>query len=270
MSDDTIEAEPIMPTKFKIPEIIMPTEAELQRASAEWLSIVGPTLIDRWPKDLLELSAKTTFIDLPQDCASLFDGADAFKAIATPIADEIDRKTGWDRHFFRLNSRSPKDALWPLEMAVTCSGKEIVQIMACSARVLDDLCYFSHSTAKPKLCLRELWPGVRPEREYRCFIVDGKILAVAEYLNLYGTSLDKPPAKYDHDLRAKIDTYLTETVIPRLPITTVVVDVVLLHELRLIEINPYGRSDPVGAQTYAAIENGIAGIARLPRRGRKT
>ena len=243
----------------------MPTEEELRRSSAGWVKRVGPTLIDQWPKELLALSAPTIFIEMPRNSVNLFE-IKTFHDIADVLAVEIDAKIGWDRKFFRLNSRSPKDAPWPFEPLVSCSGKEIVSVLASSERVLDDLCYFSHSDATPFLCLREFWPMVNFRNEYRCFIMDGKVLAVAEYMNRLESSFDTPTAESDITIRAAIDAYLTKKVIPRLHIKTVVVDIVAVDGLRLLEINPYGLSDPVGARSYEAIEQEIPSIARLPRK----
>lgn len=247
---------------FKIQE---PSEDDLRKSSARWLECVGPTLIDNWPEDLLALSAPTLFVDLPKDIAvTMFDIGP--QSVGSDAANEIDAKLGWERRFFRLNSRSPKDAPFPFELPLSCSGKEMLQVMSCSERMLNDLCYFHHSTATPKLCLREFWPGVRPLYEYRCFVKDRKILAVAEYANCQTELWSAPLSCADAETRANIDIYLNETVLPRLHIDTVVVDIFVgPREMKLIEINPFGSSDPVGAQSYKAIENGIPGIARLSR-----
>lgn len=254
---------------FKFIDVVMPTDDEMRETSRIWTEVVSPCFIDHWPEDLLALSAPTQFLTLPQDCCPLFDESQergSFARFAKPIADEIDAMTGFDRKFFRLNSRSPKDAPWPLELPVSCSGKEMLSVMACSERMLDDLVFFSHAAIPPKLCLREFWPGVRPEREFRCFVKDRNILAVAEYLSVHqDQKWAYPPKGDDQQIRAEVDAYLTGAVFPRLHLDTVVIDLVRLDEWKLLEINPYGRSDPVGAQSYAKIEEGIAGIARLPR-----
>lgn len=244
------------------------TEAELQQSSADWLSRIGPTLIDQWPADLLGLSIPTIFIPMPQNCTGLYEPK-TFHSIADDLARQIDEVIGWDRKFFRLNSRSPKDAAWPFEVLASCSGKEIMSVIASSERCLDDFCHFARAKLPPVLCLRDFWPNIRPEYEFRCFIKDGATMAIAEYK-------DRPGAfefdtRHDQALRARIDAYLDDVVKPRLHIQTVVVDVVLRREgVSLLEINPYGLSNPVGAVSYDAIEQVIPGIARLPGGGKQT
>jgi hypothetical protein len=256
-----------MMSEFKIPFPKLPSDEELQQSSARWLARVGPCFIDQWPSDLVALSADTHFIDIPRDMVRMFDSDDYFFGVADEIAKQADEVCGWQRKFFRLNSRSPKDAPWPFETLASCSGKEMLSVMRASERMLDDLARFYHSTATPKLCLREFWPGVGPAFEFRCFIINGQVAAVAEYLNAWADKWELPMPEHDADLREKIDGYLVKTVIPRLHLQTVVIDLAMLNgrDLRLLEINPYGLSDPVGAVSYEFIERGIGGIARLSR-----
>lgn len=245
-------------------EVSLPTKEQLRQTSLDWQAVAGPTMLCQWPADLMALSAPTTFVDLPRDNSALFE-AHTFEAHAAPIAAEIDAILGFARRFFRLNSRSPKDAPWPFEIPVSCSGKEILSVIAASERCLTDLCLFQHADITPKIALREFWPGINPRNEFRCFVRDGLILAVAEYANAATPELWAPPTD-DHGLRAAIGAYLIDTVMPRCHLSTVVIDIVAMHDgFRLLEINPYGRSDPVGAISYERIEAGIAGIARLPR-----
>lgn len=247
---------------FKIPEVVLPTEEELTRYASEWAERVGPTFIDQWPPELLALSAPTEFVEIQRDIIDIFE-AHAWAEL-DDTAGEIDRICGWTHKFFRLNSRSTKDNSWPLESPVTCSGREMLMALAGSMRAFDDLCVFKRSPVSPKLCLREFWPGVNPANEYRCFLKDGDVLAVAEYRNRLSAGWNAPTEDRDRETRAAIDEYLSDHVIPRLHIKTVVVDLCQPNAAwRLLEINPFGLSDPVGAVSYDRIENGIPGIARL-------
>ena len=128
----------------------MPTPAEMRQSALAWQAVAGPTMLCQWPADLMALSASTTFVELPRNNEALFDQT-TFAAHATPIAAEIDAILGFERRFFRLNSRSPKDAPLPLEIPVSCSGKEILSVIAASERCLTDLS--PHSPSKSLISL---------------------------------------------------------------------------------------------------------------------
>lgn len=243
-------------SKFLIPELVMPTEAELRESSLRWFDRIGPTLIDRWPTDLAALSMPTEFVKFPIEIMEeLFEPkGDQFSKGIVEFASELDAKIGWKRRFVRLNSRSPKDSTWPFEVPATISGKEAISMFAGSERILDDLCRFSHIPEHPALvCLRDWVYGFRSEGEYRCFVKDGKLIAVTHY------DYTKPwsgPIDGGRELRQQIDRWFVEKVRPALPLETVVFDLHLDHKgFLLIEINPYGLSDPCHFQTYDRVEN---------------
>lgn len=245
-----------------------PTPEERRAASEAWAARVRDTFIDRWPKDLAALSMPTRLVRFDKELAkAMFDGSPAtWKRGHVELAAEIDAICGWDRKFFRLNSRSPKDFPWPFEVPISCSGREMLSVFASSERALDDIVMFYDAPDPLFICLRDWVPGMQPAWEFRCFVKDGDLLAVAEY-GLEGLHFE-PDA--DPAFRRIIDRYFAETVRPRLHIDTVVFDVYVGGGLAagdapmLIEINPYGLSDPVGAGSYDAIERGISGIARRP------
>lgn len=248
----------------------IPTPEELREANKPWAARIGPLLIDKWPEKLLALSMPTKFVPMPKGIAEdLFDSpvwTDAAKALAM----EVDQALGFEHHFFRLNSRSPKDAMWPFQALITCSGKEVISVFRASERILDDLVHFEHTDLEPVICLREQAFGLRPEVELRCFLKGGKVLAVAEYG--HEPTLWEPRDQ-DAALRERVERYVLDVVGPHLPTDTIVVDVwinqVSEYGFSLIEVNPYGMSDPVGAISYQAIEGGIPAIARHPLTGGK-
>jgi len=137
---------------FDIPEPKMPTPEEHRAVSLKWLASIQPTLIDQWPKEVLALSMPTAFISVPdgllEEFYGLHDGNQP-GPIMNEVADRLDAKMGWDRKFIRLNSRSPKDWLWPFEAPITMSGKEALSFMASSERVLDDLLEFKYVPEQP-------------------------------------------------------------------------------------------------------------------------
>lgn len=241
-------------------DIRMPTPDELRERHRPWAEMIEPLLLDKWSPELMALSIPTTFVEFPKHLiAPLYEPRDEF-AEFVELAAELDRHLGFRNHFFRLNSRSPKDGPWPLMVPITCSGKQIIQVMACSERMMEDLFKFSNTDLQPVVCLRKQEFNLRPEVELRCFLKGGRLLAVAEYGH---EPTFAAPREADAAIREKVERYVLDVVGPHLPLDTVVVDVWCKHDgFGLIEINPFGLSDPVGAISYDAIEAGIPGIAR--------
>lgn len=240
---------------LNIPEPKMPTPEQHRHASLAWLQKVRPTLIDQWPEGLAALSMPTTLVRVPeglvQEFYSLHDGKKP-GPIMTALAAELDEAMGWDRKFIRLNSRSPKDWPWPFEAPITCSGKEALTILASSMRVLDDLLEFNYVPEQPAyICLRE-HAHIEKSREYRCFVKDRRLIAVTRY------DYQNPAQPFDDGgeaVRARIDAWFAEKLLPVLHMDTVVFDVFDRgRDYLLIEINPYGLSDPCFFENYRNVE----------------
>ncbi len=238
-----------------------PTDEQFRASALRWQEIVGPLCIDKWPPKLLALSAPTIFLEFPLVLADEWwhQEQKGWSETANQFAAEIDKACDWEMKFFRLNSRSPKDATWPLEALLSCSGRMMLHIMRSSERMLDDLVRFKWSDITPILCLREDM-HCDPGRELRVFMQDGVVKAVAEYGHeptLLGYQ-DR-----DEVLRERAERYVLDVVGPHLPMNTIVVDLLIqVDGFRVIEVNPFGLSDPVGAQSYESIMQGIPGISR--------
>lgn len=243
----------------------IPTPDEMRKTSLAWFERVGPTLIDRWPSELAALSMATEFVKFPVELMEpLFDPKNGeLSRDVRDFAMELDARIGWKRRFVRLNSRSPKDATWPYEVAATISGKEAISMFACSMRILDDLCCFQHIPEHPAyVCIRDWVHTFRTENEYRCFVKDGKLIGVTHY------DYTKPwtgPADGGKEIRSRIETWFAEKVKPAIPVETVVFDLHLdRNGFLLIEINPWGSSDPCWFKTYENVENAKGYIEYAP------
>lgn len=238
-------------------EIRMPTPEEHRQTSLGWLNRIQNTLIDQWPADLMALSMPTKLVPFPEDLQQEFWGLYDGKAPGPTMnakALELDAIMGWDRKFVRLNSRSPKDGAWPFAVPVTISGKEALSILAGSNRVIEDLVQFKYVPEQPVyICLRDFVPGMTPDREFRCFVKDGELIAVTHYD--YQNAM-KAPEDGGAALRGLIDNYFNNKLKPVLHMDTVVFDLYIgSGEPMVIEINPYGLSDPCFFLSYEHVEN---------------
>lgn len=248
-----------MSAKFKLPEMKMPTPEEHREVSLRWLERVRPTLIDQWPREVSALSFNTELVPieagpLVEELYAVHDGKER-GPIMNALAVDLDARMGWDRKFIRLNSRSPKDYPWPFHVPATHSGKEAVDMLCGSMRILDDLYEFKWLPEQSAyVCLRDWQYGLRSEDEYRCFVKDGSLIAVTAYDY---TKEIETPADGGKAIRQSIDQYFSSQLKPVLHLDTVVFDLWIRREddLRLIELNPYGMSDPCHFKTYERVEN---------------
>lgn len=231
-----------------------PTNEELRQRSLIWQETIGLILMDLWPTEIMALSVPTTFIPFPIELALEWWEQEICNGPAyTSFAEQINQLIDGQNKFFRLNSRSPKD----VSTCISNNGNAILRDFASSERMIDDLSKFKYSDLQPVLCIRDLILGLMPEQEFRVFVFDGRIKAVAAYHQHESTQ------KRDVELRSRIDAFVNEKVVPFLPEKTIVIDVVVQDDnIILLELNPYGLSDPVGAINYVLIEEGIKGIAR--------
>jgi len=240
--------------------IRMPTPEEHRAVSLKWLARIQPTLIDQWPAELSALSIPTKLLELDvdrlwQDLCDLHDGKGVGDYIKV-LGLALDHNIGWERKFIRLNSRSPKDNTFPFEVPATISGKEAAMMLMGSMRVMDDLMEFRWvPEQRAYVAVRDFMPQIRAENEYRCFVKGGDLIAVTHY------DYTKPTPEWISreaaDIRAMIDEYFAAKLKPVLHLDTVVFDVAIFADksVILIEINPYGLSDPCHFGSYDHVEN---------------
>ena len=237
-------------------EIKMPTDEEIHASCLERYERIKGTLMDQWPQEWLDVSIPTRFFELSQKdverIISIQDGADP--AELTVLACRLDVVMDWRDKFVRLNTRSPKDVTSP-GLPFTCAGRQIISWLASSMRTFEDLCLLSRVKQPAFVVLREQ-TFIPEETEFRCFVKDGEFTAVSQYF--YDRSFQMlQDAETRETLQAGIDTFWREHIHPHTDMTDYVFDVFFSGEgPRLLEVNPYGLSDPCAATTYEAAEKG--------------
>lgn len=234
-----------MSAGWKIPELRMPTLEEHRSASAAWLKRVGPCLYESWPQALKDLSFRTGLLELTavdqETLRGLFDDkpdAPAANALADRITTAI-KLIDPDGCFVKLSSRSPKDTFFP-DVTRFNTGEEVLTAFMQSERILDDLIEYKYADTPCYLLLREYRPIPKHE-EWRCFIRKGKIAGITQYH--YRDYFPELVADCQ-GIEAQCLVFLERFVLPKLHLDTVVVDVWTGKRPILIEINPYGLSDP--------------------------
>lgn len=234
----------------------MPTDAELRQSALEWLEPLAPCLYENWLPPLKDLSFRTEVVPLTKgDIAALmatFDGRFDLEALA-PLERKIDAaaaafsQTGF---FPRLNSRSPKDSFHADGPDGFCCRKsgQVLTLFCGSERILDDLCRWRHLDGC-NLLLRE-FRAIPKHEEWRCFIRGARVVGISQYFHdeVFPGLVDQGA-----EIGKRCRRFLEETAIPLLPLADVVCDIWLKDEPVIIEVNPYGLSDPC-LFTYEELE----------------
>lgn len=230
--------------EFFIPEPRMPTLEEHRATSAAWLKRIGSCLYENWPEALKALSFRTELVELtPADQELLWNILDGKPDVKTVrrLADSLTSSiTAFDPKgcFVRLSSRSPKDWYYPGIPCLT-TGDEIIDALVNSMRIVDDLMEYKYADIPCYLLLRE-YHQIPAEQEFRCFIREGQIVGVSQYE--YRTFF--PGLVRDRQAVAARCIAFLESILPKIHLQTVVIDLWLREEPLVIEINPYGLSDP--------------------------
>lgn len=246
-----------------IPEIARPSPEELYEASMRRYEADMWTFMDNWTKELHALSIPSLRIELNDEMVYAIlkmQDTDKDRKNSLPkmqqLAQEIDNLIGWEPHFVRLNTRSPKDMTSP-DLPITHSGKVAAMWLASSMRTFDDLCLL-HGARKPAyVYLREV-VHIAPQTEFRVFVKNCKPIGGSQYH--YGQEFQYPDGFRKTGWEA-MSTFAHDVVLDAVPdLDTFVVDLWfpdgVMHpdNIRVIEINPYNRSDPCGWKTHNNME----------------
>lgn len=252
-----------------IPELRMPTLEESRRFSEKWIEPLRPCLYTHWPQRFKELSFSTWVEEVtPAETAELakvFNNDDS----PWPVALQTKIKRGASRFtngcFFRLESRSPKDNYWgEMTNFRACSFHDVKKLLW-SERILDDLARYTHLESEPLRLLFREWHPIRKAGEFRCFIRNRKLVGISQYhyAGFDEASYKNKPLAFANvfgrkeEWKALITEFVARDIVPHLHVDDLVVDMWVDHErkITLIEINPYGLSDPC-LLSYPELESG--------------
>jgi hypothetical protein len=173
------------------------------------------------------------------------EGQEHLAALKDRLEAEME-KCPW---FIRLNSRSPKDYRNP---PITMDPQEAIDFLTLSMRTVSDLEQMMVYGEPCVIYLRRP-VSMAPGTEFRCFVKDGKLIAISQY---DGALSRFPEESKDHIISALSD--YAPRVTAAFPYSDFVFDVFFVEQKHpcLIEVNPYGLSNPCFFWAYEAVERG--------------
>ena len=212
------------------------------------------TYMNNWPDALWKLTFpghKAIEVDAPTVRALVAcaygdtEGQELLPILRDRIEAEMEKRP-W---FVRLNSRSPKHYRNP---PITMDLQEAIDFLTLSLRTANDLeKMMIHGT--PCFIYLRSTVTMEPGTEFRCFVKDAKLIAISQY--------DGALSRFPEDKKDHITSSLSEfslRVIKAFPYSDFVFDVFFIEQQHpcLIEVNPYGLSNPCFFWTYEAVERG--------------
>lgn len=244
-----------------IPMPSLPTDEEMYEPMlARWNDQAMAT-IDSWPASVAALSVPTTLIPIDLDDTMIIyePTHPRWKEVMDKYAAAIDAVTGWERHFIRLSTRSPKDAA-PDALPITMAGKQAMDWIINSERCMDDMAMAKFAKKPIFIAVREAYTAPKGG-EFRCFAKDGKLIAMSRYIQ-DDTVIDYGDFDLLGQARDFYEKHLAEhydTIVFDLQFGAALRDVDGRFEERegplLVELNPYGLSHPCLFEGYDEIEN---------------
>lgn len=273
--------------KFVIPEPRIPTPKEMRGVALDWWKNLEPVAFTSYPRELYKHCIPyLVWKGTPYQNLKFMESIEAFhergggnllKAIETlgnirniPTGDNLSPPTkieGVIRHpfFVKLISRSPKDYL-----AEEGSGRpkpmytaeDIINALVGSMRTMDDIGLLHHIPEHFALVYRPYlnWPD---HQEWRVFVKGNRIMAITQYY--HHIHFPKLTVDYVNWLKPRIVQFVQDNVIPYIPASDFVADVVdgYGHDIKLLETNPYGLSDPCLFRSYESIDGRSNAVMRF-------
>lgn len=243
---------------FEISDPEIPTYKELYPEMKKKWDRQKDAAIDQWPKKIADLSVETHLIKIEniefEAIFNRYENPEGWHRVMTKYADKIDAITGWDDYFVRLSTRSPKDSAYP-HLPITMSGKQAMMWISTSERCLDDLFMARCAQQQMYIALRKKYE-VNESHEFRCFVKNHELIAVSRYH--YDKEAEMDYSQYP--IFERLKEFSAQHIVPHYQ--NIVFDVELGCVGRgglngtplLIEVNPYGLSDPCLFKSYEKIE----------------
>jgi hypothetical protein len=229
----------------RIPKPVMPTEKQMQEVSADWWANLEPISFGKWSQEVKDYSMPLVQIPVTDEWCHHVAEPEIFSRDEIKL-DMSSVPSGWYPFFAKTNSRSGKD----VGNNKYYSVKHFIASLTASARTHEDLCLFSHSGNKCEIIVRP-WVEIPKQDEWRMFVKDGVLVGISQY-HYFDV--------FEYEKRTEIVVRwgcqkLMEIINKSMPIRDYVCDVFITNDYPvLIEINPWGLSDPCLFETYSNLD----------------
>ena len=254
---------------FKIPDLVMPSEEELQDYANNWWERQAKVSFHGWNDVLKSHSYDYRICPLPSDIIrQTLDMTEKFSedklnalilAYDAIIHDALVQLHCESSYFAKLISRSPKDYLADednhTKPVPTTSTRDLIDSLISSMRCYEDLVVLLRLPEVSALVIRP-FVGFKAEDEWRALVLDGKVMGISQYY--YQSHFESLTEDKVRSVEAKIRKFIDEVANPNLQTPTYVADFIIDGEdIKILETNPFGLSDPCLFESYGALDGTI-------------
>jgi len=231
--------------KFRIPKLVMPTKEQLESSSAVWWANLEPISFGKWSKEVKEVSIPFIQIAVSDEWCHRAAVPEVYPRDEITL-DMSFVPAGWYPFFAKTNSRSGKD----VGSNKYYSVRHFIESLTASARTHEDLCLFSHSGGKCEIIVRP-WIEIPKRNEWRLFVKNGELAGISQYHYFdYFDYSRREIGAAEWGCKKVMDVILRS-----MPIRDFVCDIFITDDYPvLIEINPFGLSDPCVFGNYASLD----------------
>jgi hypothetical protein len=216
-------------------------------------------LYSNWCENYKKISFRTEALELSKkEFKFLYDNFEnnlLEKVTETTLPRKIKQKLACfpNGAFIKLETRSPKNNYHAETINYRqMSWQDVIKSLY-SERIIDDLVEYAKSDVPCRLLFRE-WLPIPKHEEFRVFIKNKKVAGITQYFYEVYSDKDKENQPYTSKVINKLSSYIEKSIndfldkeiLPHLPSSDLVVDLWFngFREMKLIETNPYGLSDP--------------------------
>lgn len=235
-------------------KIKKPSISKINLISKEWYQNLYGVKFTDWNRELKNISFPFRLLDLNKEELDIILGEEEvcvydFESLLIKIQKKMYKKG----NFVKLITRSPKDFLIQKDNSIKniYEPLKIIECLRNSMRTFEDICLLRNLKLDNVLIIRP-YINIDPSTEFRCFIKNNELIGVSQYHYDFNYNFQK---EVIDAMFREITKFVNEKITPNMIVSDFIADICFTSEIKLIETNPYGLSDPCLYKSYDFLES---------------
>lgn len=238
-----------------------PTVDEMKEIADKWMSKHDHIKMTDWNENLIAMSIPFYALKMPESIVEGFWGVmdnkkkpeDFTHDFTEFLAPHLARFNG--SFFIKLITRSAKDA-WEENGGEMETVDDVLHSFFCSMRILDDMAMLSRCPENQYLILRP-FIHIPKHAEWRVFVEKGSIMGISQYDHFNSYPFLKGDIATTEETIIDFVYKVVEYVGTGTFVADIIYDPLTKEQPLLLELNPYGLSDPCLYKSYDNFDGSI-------------